>query len=87
MVAAAFLGACAGTSQPKQTTAPKLKPIPATVLPVAPPEYRTDAPDRYVVKRGDTLWHIAGLFLKNPARWKEIWHANPKIKNPNKIYP
>ncbi|PID64962.1 MAG: hypothetical protein CR977_02645, partial [Gammaproteobacteria bacterium] len=28
-----------------------------------------------------------GLFLKNPARWKEIWHANPKIKNPNKIYP
>lgn len=51
------------------------------------PEYRTDAPNRYIVQRGDTLWRIASRFLKNPARWKEIWHANPQLKNPNRLYP
>lgn len=88
IVATALLGACAGTTQPNQAqTIKKPKLIPSTVVPIVPPEYRADAPDRYVVKRGDTLWGIAGAFLKNPARWKEVWHANPQIKNPNKIYP
>lgn len=84
---AAFLGACASTSQSSQAQLPEKKTIPAKVIPLAPPEYRADAPDRYVVKRGDTLWRIAGMFLKNPARWRDVWHANPQIKNPNKIYP
>jgi len=46
-----------------------------------------DHPDRYEVKKGDTLWSIAGQFLSKPWQWPDIWHANPGLKNPNRIYP
>ncbi|MEA3292639.1 MAG: LysM peptidoglycan-binding domain-containing protein, partial [Pseudomonadota bacterium] len=42
---------------------------------------------RYVVKEGDTLWDIAGRFLRDPWRWKDIWLSNPEIQNPDLIYP
>ena len=56
--------------------------IDRSVIPVAP-----DAPDRYVVQKGDTLWDISAKFLTDPWYWPEIWHINPQVANPHLIYP
>ena len=51
-------------------------------------ELAANAPDRYTIKSGDTLWAISRLYLKSPWRWPELWGMNiDEIKNPHRIYP
>lgn len=59
------------------------------VLAGTPPLQLADgAPDRYVVKAGDTLWGISSKFLKDPYRWGELWKMNAEdVRNPHRIYP
>jgi LysM domain len=55
---------------------------------VALSELAPDAPESYTVKRGDTLWDISKLFLRNAWRWPELWGMNlEEIRNPHLIYP
>ncbi|MGH8296009.1 MAG: LysM peptidoglycan-binding domain-containing protein, partial [Steroidobacteraceae bacterium] len=51
------------------------------------PQIRPSAPMTYTVKRGDTLWGIASMYLRNPWDWPEVWYINPHIRNPHLIYP
>ncbi|WP_447894137.1 LysM peptidoglycan-binding domain-containing protein [Vreelandella sp. GE22] len=48
---------------------------------------RDDAPERYTVVQGDTLWDISARFLRAPWQWPTLWQANPQIRNPHRIYP
>jgi hypothetical protein len=56
--------------------------------PSSPLALRPDAPDRYVVVPGDTLWGIASRYTDSPWRWPELWGLNKdEIRNPHLIYP
>jgi len=48
---------------------------------------KADAPQTYVVKKGDTLWDISTRYTNDPWQWPEIWYLNDQIANPHLIYP
>ena len=50
-------------------------------------QWAEGAPNRYVVRKGDTLWDISAKFLAKPWHWPEIWQLNPQVRNPHLIYP
>jgi hypothetical protein len=56
--------------------------------PSAPLTIKQDAPDRYTVVPGDTLWGISQRYTDSPWRWPELWNLNrDQIRNPHLIYP
>lgn len=67
--------------------------VPGSVLGQAPGAssplaIKADAPDRYVVVRGDTLWGISQRYTDSPWHWPELWNMNrEQIRNPHLIYP
>jgi LysM repeat protein len=52
--------------------------------PAAPAKHEQD---KYIIKKGDTLWDISNAFYKDPFLWPLLWKANPYITNPDLIYP
>ena len=50
-------------------------------------ELKDELPATYTVKKGDTLWSISGMYLKQPWLWPELWDVNRQIDNPHMIFP
>jgi len=81
-LSAALLLAACGHSPPAHDPEPA-----AEAGAASPPRPAADAPRRYTVRRGDTLWDIAGRFFEDPWRWPGIWARNDQVTNPHLLFP
>ncbi|SFD33929.1 LysM domain-containing protein [Thiohalospira halophila DSM 15071] len=85
LLAALLLTACGHTPPDPDAGA---DPEPSTdVTGKSSPRPAADAPRRYTVRRGDTLWDIASRFFEDPWRWPGIWAKNEQVANPHLIFP
>lgn len=46
-----------------------------------------EAPEDYVVQRGDTLFDICDQLIGEAGYWPKLWALNPEIKNPHFVFP